>query len=589
MIKYLLIGASVFLFGLISLPAEEQATTSAFTPGAFDISGSGESGPDHPKLFPYLHEAGVNMVRQFPEWGGLEPEEGKWNWKDSDALVESSRKNNIQLAGILAFLAPWASSAPNDPDQGARTRTFPIKNIQYWRDFVRETTGRYKDDIQYWEVYNEFNTTTFARNGTPKDYAELVTEADAEVHKVNPKAKIGIGCADVDLSFLERVIKSGAAGHFDYIAVHPYSLIDAALSGREPVFLGLGTNLRKLLKDTGQRNDIELWVTEIGTTAPEEPAPEARQAQALVKAYTLCFAQGIKKVFWFEGRGPNYGQGSFGIIRQDWSRRPAFDALKVLTGLLKPEPGYMGWLDLTGNSYGFVFDGKTGPVLITWASSDKETALKFASPVTVLQINGDSAEIPENQSIPLTRTPIYVTKLPAAVVSTARSHGDQPFPWVGDFSKLDIATCQMGASNVENGLSQIAGADGDHNTVVELVDGVYARRTDKAHQNSYMNFDVNDSYASLGDKQLEITVVARRVDPNQNAGCVLCYESTTGYHEVKEGFEIPADAGWHEHTFKIDDANFANSWGWNFRLDVSGSPTDILVKEVRVKRIGDKK
>ena len=412
-------------------------------------------------------------------------------------------------------------------------------------------------------------------------------ESDTEVKKVNPGAKIGIGCADVDLSFLERVIRSGAAGHFDFIAVHPYSLIDAALSGRESVFLGLGTNLRKLLKDTGQREDIELWVTEIGTTATNDPASEARQAAALVKAYSLCFAQGINKVFWFEGRGPNYGKGSFGILRQDWSERPAFLALKTLTSMLKAEPEFLGWLDLAPGTYGFVFGGQKEPVLVVWAA--KDTSVTFGGPVTITGLDGAARQVAAGGPVQLSMSPVFVTGLPAQLLQTARANTGKPFPWIRDFSDLEVATIQMGASNVENGVVQIAGENGDHNTVVELVDGVYARRTDKANRNNYMNFDVSDSYASLGDKDLEITIVARRSNPAKPAGFTLCYESLTGYHESKQPAVLGAQSEWQEFVFPLTDANFANSWGWNFRLDVSGSASDVQVREVRVKRLSPKR
>ena len=47
--------------------------------------------------------------------------------------------------------------------------------------------------------------------------------------------------------------------------------------------------------------------------------------------------------------------------------------------------------------------------------------------------------------------------------------------------------------------------------------------------------------------------------------------------------------GWHPHTFRLQDANFANNWGWNFRINVVSSPGDIWVKEVTVRRVGAKK
>lgn len=101
----------------------------------FGIASSGESFADHPQLLPLLRQAGIGAVRSFPEWAGLQPERGKWNWATADAVVASARQSALELAGILAYLAPWASSAaPGEADHGKRTRTFPIKDMQDWCD-----------------------------------------------------------------------------------------------------------------------------------------------------------------------------------------------------------------------------------------------------------------------------------------------------------------------------------------------------------------------------------------------------------------------------------------------------------------------
>ena len=49
---------------------------------------------------------------------------------------------------------------------------------------------------------------------------------------------------------------------------------------------------------------------------------------------------------------------------------------------------------------------------------------------------------------------------------------------------------------------------------------------------------------------------------------------------------IPQDDQWHEHTWKVTDANFVNEWGWNFRFDAVGSPNEFLIKSVRVTKPG---
>jgi len=599
--RAVLLAAALFAFALIGgrpLPAAAPApgggvselpgSPPANAGGAFGIASGAEWSGDHPRLFPLLREAGVTTVRQFPEWPGFQPAPGQWSFASGDRLILDARKNSLEIFGVLCYLAPFASSAPPGSDHGASTRTFPVKDMQYWRDYVEGVVTRYRRDVKYWEVYNEFNSGAFARNATVKDYVGLVRDAYTTAKRIDPQCKIGIGCADVDLSFLEQAIVQGAGGHFDFINVHPYSLMDAAMAGHEPVFLRMGENLRKMLAKTGQRKEIALWVSEIGRTATDQPEPERKQAEAIVKAYVLCFAQGIERVFWFEGRGPAYGAGGdFGIVRRDWTKRPSFEALRALTAALGPRPRYLGWHNPTGASYGFLFQGPAGPVLVAWASGDAGDRLRFPGAVTVTDLAGRSAAAPANEDVALTRAPVLISGLPAPLVAQARARGGEPFPWLKDYSKAETVSCQMGAANVESGVALHDRGDGK--TVVGLVEGAHVRRTDRANKMYYVYFDVDDSYASVGDRELEITVVARRTDAAREAGCNIVYESATGYRNLGEWFGIPAGEGWHRHTFRLKDANFANNWGWNFRLEAVASPSDFWVKEVIVKRVGERK
>jgi hypothetical protein len=205
----------------------------------------------------------------------------------------------------------------------------------------------------------------------------------------------------------------------------------------------------------------------------------------------------------------------------------------------------------------------------------------------VTDLLGKAAKAEGGQDVALTRTPVFITDLPTPVLAAARAQGAKPFPWVKDFSAAATVSCTTGQANVANGVAQIEWGDGK--TVVGLVDGIYVRRTDRARKSPYMYFDVDDSYASLGDRELEITVVARRVDPAKNATCGIVYESATGYKNAGDRWAVPAGEDWQRHTFPVKDANFANNWGWNFRIEVPGSPDDLWVKEVIVKRTGAKK
>jgi hypothetical protein len=562
-----------------SRAANDAAAAPAARPagGAFGVCNSAEGSGDYPRLLPLLREAGVSTIRGFPEWAVLQPQRGQWNFAPADALVKDARENGIEIMAPLAYLAPWASA-----DGG--TRTFPIKNMQDWRDYVAGVVARYHADIKYWEVYNEFQG--FSRNGTPKDYAAMVRDAYDTAKKIDPEAKIGLGTSSVDVSFLEQAINAGAADHFDWIDIHPYELMGAVTGDNEPVFLQIVTNVRKMLVKTKQRVDTPIWVGEIGIPTSGKAEDDRQQAAALVKAYVLCLAQGVERVYWFEGRGPYH----MGLIRNDaaWTRQPAYFALQTMTRLLGPNPERIGWYNPTGKSYGFVFQGAQGPVLVIWAAGAAGDSVSFGGGVSTVTLDGQTATLKEGQPLALTRAPLFVTGLPSGLVAAAAANGKQGFPWVKDFSRTEAVTCIMGAANAETGLMLHDGGDGK--TVLQLMeDGSYARRTDKAHGAEYMYFDVDDSYAGVGDNDIEITVTGRAANPAVGATCNLTYESARGYRDTAEFWKVPADAAWHAHTFRLNDANFGNNWGWNFRLRICGSPGDLLVKQVTVKRIGAKK
>ena len=331
--------------------------------GFFGIASGGETMGTHATLYPMLHDAGVTTVRAWPEWKGIEPSNDVWDWTACDSLVASAKANHIELTGVFAYLPAWVSASGQE-------RTFPIADIEYYRDYVRTMLTRYKDDVKYWEVYNEFNSPTFNRNGTIEDYVQMTQEAYIIAKQIDPGLKIGISCADVDASFFSNVLSQGASGYVDFIAVHPYSMMSATMDGRETPFLQLGATLREMLVANGEPANLPILITEIGVPSTNDPAREEEQAKGLIKAYILPLAQDVEKVDWFEGRGPDYGNGDFGIIRNDWTIRPSYTALQTMTGLMGATPHYLGWLNPTGSSYCFVFQGATDKVMVSWATDD---------------------------------------------------------------------------------------------------------------------------------------------------------------------------------------------------------------------------
>lgn len=542
------------------------------------IASGAEWSGDYPRFNPMLDRAGVRWLRFFPEWQTLQPKPGEWNWDGADKLVANARANHIRIAGIFGFFAPWASA-----DGG--TRRGPVKDMQFWRDYVGAAVARYRNDIRYWEVWNEFNGSFYQGKDKPREYADLVVAAHDTAKKIDPEIRIGLSVANFDVGFLDAAIKAGAAGHFDYVCVHPYENLGAAMAGGESGFLSMAASLRKMLKDNGQRPDIPLWITEIGQQSAIRPdaRQDAAQAEALVKAYILSLAQGFQRVFWFEARGPAYGHGTdHGIIRQDWTPRPACDAMKTMTAALGDEPRYLGWLKLDANGYGFVFQGRGTKVLVAWAPADSASKIKFGADVRILDLAGKETVLEAGREFTLSKAPVFVRDLPEDQAVLARSQAAKPFPWGVDYAKADTVSCRLGAVNGEEGIRQTR----LETTVVEngLTESWRRANFRLGGEGRYIYFRVDPTFAPFGTKELEITVTARRIAPDKKAVITLLYESLKGYKGAQGRFEIPADDQWHEYIWRVADANFVGAWGWNFRTEATGSPNEFCIREARVRK-----
>lgn len=529
---------------------------------------------DYPKFNPMLRQAGVRWLRGFYEWQTIQPRPGEWNFVPSDRLLENARSNGLRLTGVFAYFAPWASA-----DGG--TRRFPIKDIRFWRDYVAGMVARYHADIKYWEVWNEFNGS-FAVDGSPEIYAELVREASISAKKIDPTAKIGMSVANFDVRFLDAAIKAGAANHFDYICVHPYEILARLREEGEPAFLNMTTTLRKMLDANGQPAGTPLWITEIGSLAPvkRDDAEDQAQAVALAKAYLLSIAAGFQRVFWFEARGPSYGDGKdHGLIRSDMTVRPSLDALGVLTAALGAEPAPAGWLDFGERTYAFVFDNGGKAVLGAWAGAKRKVNVVFDGDVRLLSLKkGESRTLRAGDSLMLTETPVLVEGLPAALVEKARAQLDKPYPWKVDYRGAELATLRLGERNVGTGIKLI-------NQDTTIADREW-RRTDFSRSDKeghYAYFWVDPQFAGLETKSIEVTAVVKRVATDKQAGLSIEYESSRGYVGT-DYRNIPTSDAWQELSWTLKDTSFAGAWGWSFRINAISSPNEFLIKEVRIRK-----
>jgi hypothetical protein len=535
----------------------------------FGVSSSAPSAGAPATWMPQMAQAGVKWARLFPEWNGIQPTRSTWNWTRVDSLLDAASAQGIEVSGLFFYNVSWLNSD---------THTFPMADLAAWSAYVSALVSHAKGRVRYWEVWNE--PQGFAAGGTPDDYAQVAVRAFDAARAADPDARIGLSVAANDVNYLERTIAAGAAGHFDFVAVHPYEITEALEEGWEPVFMGIVRTIRKMLAASDPpRASAPVWFTELGRWSSGSAADDARQARDLMKAYTMAIAQGAARVSWYEARD---GQGGFGLIRSDGSLRPACSALKSLTAHLGPSPRYQGWVQMeAGRDYGFVFQGPATSAMPLWASAGATENVTFGADVRVLDPpTGSIAPLKAGSALALSGAPVLILDVPSDLVTRARENKDRPFPWGGDYTGATTVSVTMGNPNADAGLHQFRP---DRSSTPVQVDGTWAR---DASLRSSQDFAVDPNFLSFTPTKIAITAITRRNAANDAAGFNLRYESRTGWKTTGVWYSVPGNDRWYTKTWTIDDDEFVGIWGFHFRLDSdSTSHSKYLIQKVTMARV----
>lgn len=476
---------------------------------------------------PAIAETGVRWMRGFYQ---AEP----------DRVLAISEKHGYRMCGILA----WSP-------KGTKF-SFPAGHLPEWKAWILDLLKRTRGRVRDWEVWNE--PPNFSESKSPADYAKIVVAAYETAKAFDPQLRIGLAAQSVNLNFLAQALDAGAAGHFDYVTVHPYEVMDLVEQGWEAQYLSLVPTIRKLLADKSPtRKDVPIVITEVGTTVDKSHSQE-RQADQLVKAFVLSLAQGVKRIHWFEGIDGD--SGPFGLIagnNGNAPRRLSFTAMTQLVKTLGHAPRPAGRLVLDGKHFAFAFEGADGPVVAAWAAVGETSSLSFGAKVRVVQPRTGATS--EADVVPLTNAPVLILGVPPAALAEARAAAARPFPWGGDYT--GAASVSWDAAGGAKGLHPIGAA--------KVVDG----GRDQSGR-SGQSFTVDPNFLSYDTVPLKVTIVARR-NGAKAAGFNFKYESASGWKGGLGWHTIPAGPEWSTLTYTIKDPQFVGKWGFHFGLD-SDSP-----------------
>jgi hypothetical protein len=281
-----------------------------------------------------------------------DPADPAYRWAGFDALVKTTVNQGLKPLVIILNAPTWASRPPDGRSELANWNVDPRELADFAEAAARRYSGRFLElpRVQYWQVWNEPNLSTFfnpqlAKQLTetphcPFAYGEVVSAdlyramvnatADA-LHRVRSDNVVIAGglspfcgtrgvVATAPLLFMRKLLcmsgrrdpkpSCNARVAFDVWGVHPYTAGGPTHSAFRPDDVSIGDlpEVNRLLRaavragHVKSNRPVKLWVTEFGwDTRPRDyyAVPLKLHARWVAEALYRMWADGVTLVTWF--------------------------------------------------------------------------------------------------------------------------------------------------------------------------------------------------------------------------------------------------------------------------------------------------
>jgi polysaccharide biosynthesis protein PslG len=313
-----------------------------------------------------IQQAGFNWAKHQVNWDAVETAPGQFDWSELDAIVKTLSGKNIKVLLSLDqapafYRSPASGLMPSDP------ATF--------NKFTQAMATRYKGKVQAYELWNEPNLAREAGAGnvSPSTYLPLLKAGHDGVKAGDPAAMTILAAPSTtganipgqvmdDIAYLKALYQLNggeAKRYFDAVAAHPSGYSNppdctpdtpqCSLSGgfnNDPSFFAFPRvqQYRDIMTQNGD-GAKKIWFTEFGYCSNPTPPQgyeycsalsEQNQADFLTRAFQK--ARALDYVGGMMVWNLNFGlavpqtdeKWGFGILRSDWSGRPAYKALQQM-------------------------------------------------------------------------------------------------------------------------------------------------------------------------------------------------------------------------------------------------------------------
>ena len=204
---------------------------------------------DPEKAYDKVFEIGVKWARIQSGWQRTETEKGVYNFDWIESIIDNFLKRGITPWVCLCY----GNSLYDDMAKkifGA-TGCAPVRTEEQkiaWHNYVTAFVEKFKDRIEYYEVWNEpEHTWKHGQNAT--EYGEFVIATSKAVKAVYPEAKVigGVICQR-QLAFINEAFRTGMGDYIDFLSFHEYGAEETKEFEKVSALRGLINNYNPKIK-----------------------------------------------------------------------------------------------------------------------------------------------------------------------------------------------------------------------------------------------------------------------------------------------------------------------------------------------------
>jgi hypothetical protein len=271
-----------------------------------------------------------NIARD-PGWTG-------YHWQRWDLIVAVAATAGLELVPEVVYAPGWATGVPPTLNGGPSR---PPLSAAYYADFMHALVTRYRNNIHYWELGNEPDSSPNTWTGTLQSYVDLMLKPGYEaVKEVDPRGQVVMGGLALS-NRMAAMYAAGAGPYFDIANFHAYYAAPSADSTALDF-------VRQAMHANGD-DSKPIWMTEFGlashiptgATGPSDPIsqPDEEKQAALVRGVYSHLK--IEAIFFYQLRDTAVYDSSgrliklvyWGLLNRDLTRRkPSYDAYRSIEG-----------------------------------------------------------------------------------------------------------------------------------------------------------------------------------------------------------------------------------------------------------------